>query len=76
MVTSSSIVTARIISPNRNELERAVADYGIAWTIFPAGDAIVQILDQEPGWRRLLEEDGIVVHARTGPAPLETGRID
>ena len=66
----------KIISPNRNELERAVADYGIAWTIFPAGDAIVQILDQEPGWRRLLEEDGIVVHARTGPAPLETGRID
>jgi hypothetical protein len=54
----------RIISPDRAALERALAEYGIAWTIFPAGAPIIALLDQEPGWRRQTEADGVVIHVR------------
>jgi hypothetical protein len=54
----------RIVSPDRAELERALSKYGIAWTIFPSDYPVVQILNQEPGWRRLVEVDGIVIHER------------
>lgn len=57
----------KIVSPNRVELERALAEYGIAWTVFASDDLIVQFLDQEPGWRRLVDENGIVIHARDDP---------
>jgi hypothetical protein len=54
----------RIVVPNRAELERTLVKYRITWTIFPSDHPIVQILDQEPGWRRLIDADGIVIHAR------------
>ncbi|MFI4981933.1 MAG: hypothetical protein ACHQIO_16430 [Nevskiales bacterium] len=54
----------RIISPDRDALDHALAEYGIAWTIFPAGAPIVRLLDQEPGWRRLIEANGMVIQAR------------
>ena len=54
----------RIISPDRDALERALVEYEIAWTIFPAGAPIVALLDQEPGWRRQIEADGLVIHVR------------
>ena len=54
----------RIISPDRDALEHALTEYGIAWTIFPAGAPIVVLLDQEPGWRRQLEADGLIIHVR------------
>ncbi len=54
----------RIVAPDRAELERALVEYGIVWTIFPANHPVVQVLDQEPGWRRLVAGDGIVIHAR------------
>ena len=57
----------RITWPDRDALDRALAEYGIAWTIFPSGERIVPLLDQEPGWRRLLEEDGMVIHVRDDP---------
>jgi hypothetical protein len=43
---------------------QALSDYGIGWTIFPAADPLVPMLDREPGWRRLFVSDGLVVHAR------------
>jgi hypothetical protein len=52
-----------IVAPNRTTLERVLADYRIAWAIFPSQAPIVQLLDQEPGWRRLTETDGIAVFA-------------
>jgi hypothetical protein len=59
----------RIIAPNRAELDRVLADYGIVWAIFRAGEPIVQLLDQEPGWQRLAETDGIAIFAsRDAPA--------
>jgi len=54
----------RITRPDRDALDRALAEYGIAWTIFPAGERIVPLLDLEPGWRRLIEVDGLVIHVR------------
>jgi hypothetical protein len=53
---------SRIMAPDRDALDRVLAEYNIAWTIFPAGLPIVQLLDQEPGWRRLVEKDGVVIH--------------
>ncbi len=58
-----------IIWPRRDALDRALNQYGIAWTIFPSDDRIVALLDQEPGWRRLTEADGLTIHFRTGPTP-------
>lgn len=55
---------SRIIRPDRAELARALSDYGIAWTIFPAASPLVGVLDHEPGWRRLVKADGIVIHTR------------
>jgi hypothetical protein len=54
----------RIIVPDRVELASTLSEYGIAWTIFPAGNPLVTVLDQQPGWRRLVEENGLVVHTR------------
>jgi hypothetical protein len=54
----------RIIAPDRVELARTLSEYGIAWTIFPAGNPLVLVLDQDPGWRRSVEENGIVIHIR------------
>jgi hypothetical protein len=54
----------QIILPDRAELARSRSEYGIVWTIFPAASPLVQVLDQDPGWRRLVEEDGIVIHTR------------
>jgi hypothetical protein len=51
------------------EVDRTLAQYGIAWTIFPAGAPIVRLLDQAAGWRRLVESDGIVIQAREDMAP-------
>jgi hypothetical protein len=53
-----------IAEPDHDAMDRALAEYGIAWTIFPASAPIVPLLDREPGWRRLAEVDGLVIHVR------------
>jgi hypothetical protein len=63
MVTRFSL-PSRIVLPDRAELVRTLSQYGIMWTIFPSEHPIVQMLDQEPSWRRLVEGDGIVIHER------------
>jgi hypothetical protein len=55
-----------IIAPNRAALDRVLADYGIVWAVFRAEEPVVQLLDQEPGWQRLADVDGIVVVASKG----------
>jgi hypothetical protein len=54
----------RIAAPDRTELDRTLSEYHIAWTIFPAGHPIVAVMDERPGWRRLIASDGIVIHVR------------
>jgi hypothetical protein len=53
-----------IASADTGELDRTLSEYGIQWTIFPSGHPVVAVMDQQAGWQRLLEADGIVVHAR------------
>lgn len=61
----------RIVLPDPAELSRALSEYHIAWTIFPAGHPIVPVMDEMPGWRRLIDTGDVVVHARerTIPSP-------
>ncbi|HVC62521.1 MAG TPA: hypothetical protein VND19_19420 [Acetobacteraceae bacterium] len=54
----------RIVAPNRAEPERVLSEYRIAWTMLPSDAPIVQILDQEPGWRPLVKADGIAIPTR------------
>jgi hypothetical protein len=54
----------RIASLQPGALDQALSEYGIAWTIFPSGLLIVAAMDHEPGWRRLVEADGLVIHVR------------
>lgn len=54
---------------DRAALDRLLGDYRIAWTIFPAYHPAIALMDAEPGWRRLIEAGGFVVHVReTGPS--------
>jgi hypothetical protein len=59
----------RIASPEQKALDDALSEYRIVWTIFPIGHRIVPLLDQESGWRRLIERDGFVIHVRNDPSP-------
>jgi hypothetical protein len=54
----------RIASPDLAELKRALSEYHIAWTIFPSDHPIVPVMDEMPGWRRLVDTGGIVIHSR------------
>jgi hypothetical protein len=62
-----------ITRPDRKALETALSDFGIAWTIFPAQQPIILLMDQEPGWRRLIEVDGLVIHVRETETPGQSG---
>jgi hypothetical protein len=53
-----------IVAPKREALEAALAEYGIAWTIFPSGSLVNSVMDEEPGWQRLVNADGLVIHVR------------
>ena len=54
----------RIVFLDHAELERALSEYQIAWTIFPAGHALIPVMDAMPGWQRLTEVNGSTIHAR------------
>lgn len=54
----------RVAAAEPDAVAAVLAEYDIAWTIFPAGHRILERLDQTPGWRRLLDADGLVIHAR------------
>ena len=57
----------RIIGGDRPALVEALADYGIAWTIFLPDDRLAAIMDDLPGWRRLaVTTPGAVIHVRDG----------
>ena len=59
----------RLNAADRAELERTLSEYHITWTIFPAGHPIVSVMDERAGWRRLVDADGIVIHAREDRLP-------
>jgi hypothetical protein len=49
---------------NKAALQAALAQNGIAWTLFPPGSSAVRMMDAEPGWRRLYTGPYAVVHVR------------
>jgi hypothetical protein len=51
-----------IITPRRVDLERALSEYGVCWTLFRSGDPIVAMLDDEPRWTRIVQANGLVIH--------------
>lgn len=46
-------------------LDKALADYRIAWTIVTPGEPLARAMDAKPGWRRLYADRYAVVHVRT-----------
>jgi len=52
----------RVIWPDRDALTLALSEFGIRWTMFPSDHRIIPLLDGQPGWRRLVEVDGVVIH--------------
>ena len=54
----------KITWPERDALDSALAEFHIAWTIFPSGHRISLLMDHEPGWHRVTEADGLVIYAR------------
>lgn len=54
----------RIESGDMVAFRRAVARYGIGWTILPPAARLVAALDRKPGWRRLRTDRWAVVHVR------------
>ncbi len=54
--------------PDTAALKDLLANYRIAWTLFPASDRAATAMDQQPGWRRLYADKYAVVHVRTDAA--------
>ncbi len=54
----------RLVSLDVPLLKQTIAEFGITWTIFPSGHPVVAIMDDMPGWKRLVDEGGIVIHVR------------
>jgi len=52
------------------EFDRAVARYGIAWSLLSPREALTRKMDSKPGWRRIYADRWAVVHVReTAPKP-------
>jgi hypothetical protein len=48
-------------------------DYDVAWTIFTPEKHAVEVMDREPGWRRLYSDATAVVHVREKDLPSGEG---
>jgi hypothetical protein len=54
----------RIVDGDAQAFERALRQWGIAWTILAPHEKLVGLLDQTPGWKRVYADRWAVVHAR------------
>jgi hypothetical protein len=67
----------RLVFLDRAELARTLSEDHIVWTIFRADNALVPVLDAMPGWHRLSDTNGIIIHIRDSErlqGPVETPR--
>jgi hypothetical protein len=55
-----------IVAGDPAAVDRAFAQYGVAWTILAPREPLVRVLDKRPGWRRLYADRYAVVHVRSG----------
>ncbi len=51
------------------DLPTLIAQYHVAWTIFPKNAPAVIQLDRLPGWHRLYQDEIAVIHARDSVGP-------
>jgi hypothetical protein len=58
---------SRIARGDAAAFDRAVARWGISWTIFRPDTPIVARLDADPAWRRSYADQWAVVHVRRPP---------
>lgn len=54
-----------IMDRGRSDLESALVEYDIRWTLLRKGSAPAALMDAMPGWTLLHADDRFVVHART-----------
>jgi hypothetical protein len=55
---------------DRATLDAVLSKWKVRWTLLLPGDGAVEVLDHEPGWRRLYADRYAVVHVRTDvPGP-------
>jgi hypothetical protein len=57
---------ARMVRPDKQALEAALAKYHVRWTIFAADNPTVGAMDAMVGWRRLYADRWAVVHVKDG----------
>jgi hypothetical protein len=53
-----------IQSGDMRRFDRAVGQYGIAWTLLRPNSRMVQLLDGSPEWRRIYANEAGVIHVR------------
>jgi hypothetical protein len=54
----------RLMRGDPAEFDKAVKQYGIAWTILQPREPLSKLMDAKPGWRRIYSDRWAVVHAR------------
>jgi len=54
----------RLMRGDPAEFDKAVKQYGIAWTILQPREPLSKLMDSKPGWRRIYSDRWAVVHAR------------
>ena len=59
----------RIMEGKPGELDKALEEFGIAWTFLPAGSAPAHEMDRKPGWRRHHVDSLIAIHVRDRAEP-------
>jgi hypothetical protein len=65
--------TARYYKISKGDVRgwrEADARWKFGWTILPPDNALVAVLDKEPGWRRLYADKWAVIHIRDRPATV------
>ena len=54
----------RLMRGDQAEFDKAVKQYGLAWTILQPREPLSKLMDAKPGWRRIYSDQWSVVHAR------------
>ena len=63
----------RLMRGDAAEFDKAVQQYGLAWTILQPREPLAKLMDAKPGWRRIYSDRWAVVHARVdAPEPVRS----
>jgi hypothetical protein len=54
----------RIVRPDRATLDETLRSAHIAWTIFSPASPVVDLMDNEAGWKRLYADRFAVIHVK------------